>query len=231
MTFNSLARSVFLLSASFFVAQHAAMAAPITGLFNTGVDESGVVRSNGQQELHYFLIGPPPSAQCPLCSGPAFARPTDTAWLSPPAGSKWIGPIDNNNAPGATFYSYSLTFDLTGLDPATASITGRWSSDNGSQIFLNGTDTGWINGDPGSRSFEQLTSFSIAAGFQSGFNTLEFVVGNAGGPTSLLVSDLSGAAQPIPEPSTGLFVGLGLAGIAVARRRSADLHALRGVRR
>lgn len=200
---------------------------PISGLFNTGVDQAGGVLANGQQELHYVLIGPPPSAQCPLCSGPAFARATDAAWLSPPPGSKWIGPIDNNDAPGATFYSYSLTFDLTGLDPSTAVITGLWSSDNGSQILLNGTDTGWVNGDPGGRSFEQLTSFSIATGFEPGFNSLEFVVGNAGGPTSLLVSNLSGTAQAIPDPTPASLVSLGLLALAGLRRGARRVRLVR----
>jgi hypothetical protein len=207
------------LLAPFFFAAQIASADSIPGLFNTGVDDSGSLLLNGSSDTHFILVGPPPSTQCPLCSSNAVARPTDGAWISPPDGSKWIGPIDNNDAPGGVVYQYTITFDLTALDPDSAMITGIWSSDNGSFIRLNGIDIGLTNGDAGSRAFEFMTPLLIDSGFRSGTNALTFVVGNnGGGPTSLLVSDLTGSAAPIPEPST---VSLLLAGpLLLARLRA-----------
>ena len=54
-------------------------------------------------------------------------------WLPNDANSKWIGPAKadthgNDGTPAnplATSYRYQTTFDLSGLDPTTALITGR----------------------------------------------------------------------------------------------------------
>jgi len=45
------------------------------------------------------------------------------------------------NLPGD--YIYRITFDLTGLEPATAVVSGAWTSDNtGPAVLLNGVITG-----------------------------------------------------------------------------------------
>lgn len=198
------------------------LANPIPGLFNTGVDDFGSLLPNGSVDLHYDLVGPPPSASCPLCAGPAVARATDAAWIAPPSGSKWIGPDDpTNGAPAGTIFVYTLSFDLTGLDPTTAVVSGLWSSDNGGLISLNGVDTTFDTGSQSDQPFRSLHNFSLTGGFISGVNELTFTVLNGGGPTSLLVANVSGTADvaPIPEPSTGLLMGFGLLGLAIQRRR------------
>lgn len=213
MRHRSGVRSLICLIASSFLffESDGAFADTIPGLFNTGVDDFGSLLTDGITDSHYILVGPPPSIQCPLCSGNAVARATDPAWISPPANSKWIGPVDNNDAPGGVTFEYTLTFDLSGLDPNSAIITGLWSSDNGSLIFLNGVDTGLTNGDFGSEAFRFMTPFQLNGGFTNGLNSLTFIVGNnGGGPTSLLVSDLTGSATAVPEPSTAGLVLVGL---------------------
>ena len=216
-----------LLSLSLFRAPIAS-ADPILGLFATGVDDSGALLPNVGSDPHYVLVGPAPSSQCPLCSSNAVARATDAAWISPPIGSKWIGPVDHNDAPGGVVYRYTISFDLANMDPASAVVSGSWSSDNGSFILLNGVETGLTNGDAGSRAFEFMTPLLIDDGFIDGTNTITFVVGNnGGGPTALLVSDLAGAATPIPEPSAVSLVLAGLLILAVGRR-GRRLNAERG---
>ena len=113
-------------------------------------------------------------------------------WLTNGPDSKWIAPRaaqNVGNLPGN--YTYRLTFDLTGLDPNAAVISGNWAVDNsGVDILINGTSTGQSNAN----GFGIFTAFVITNGFLSSTNTLDFVVNNAGSttnPTGLRV-ELSG---------------------------------------
>jgi PEP-CTERM motif-containing protein len=170
-----------------------------------------------------------------IISGP-LSGPTNTVivdgfpippWVANDSDSKWIGPTlgsgsdADSNGPVGT-YVYRTTFNLAGLDPATASITGLWSTDNpGLDILINGISTG--QAIPSSTAFTALFPFSITSGFLPGPNTLAFVLSNEGGPTGLRVDSIAGTAQPIggapvPEPTTLLLFGSGLAGVAARRR-------------
>ena len=132
------------------------------------------------------------------------------SWVGNTVASQWIGPavdiVEPSDPTWAGDYSYELTFDMTGLDPLSAVITGKWSSDNGSQILLNGVSTGATIGSTG---YSALAPFTITAGFAPGINTLTFVVHNLGSnppldpnPTGVQVTDLQGTANVIPEPAT-----------------------------
>ena len=108
-------------------------------------------------------------------------------------------------------------FDLTGLVPGSAMITGRRATDNSGTMFLNGVNTGnTVSG------FTAFTTFSINSGFVAGVNTLEFIVlnlaGTVGNPTGLRV-ELSGTADVVPEPGTVVLLGSGLAGLFAWRMR------------
>lgn len=115
--------------------------------------------------------------------------------------------------------SIELTFDLTGLDPSTASISGLWATDNeGSDILLNGQSAG--NKSVG---FTAFTSFSIPPGslFVSGLNTLDFLVHNDRGPTGLRV-EMTGQASPVGVPdssSTLTLLSVSVGALLVACRR------------
>ncbi len=194
-----------------------AMAVPIPGLFNTGLDSSGNIVGIGVDDGNYALI-----------SGPITTNPIATVvnpgWtiLNNPPTSQWIGPSSpgstpNVSAPGGT-YTYELIFDLTGLDETTAQISGGWASDNSSLVRLNGGP-----GIPHSflPQFQNIQAFSfpIGSGFVPGLNSLTFEVTNfSSGPTGLHVTDLRGDAVTIPEPATLLLAGLGLVGILSTRR-------------
>lgn len=207
-----------------------AEAATIPGLFNTGVNGAGVSQPDGTiGDLHYSLISVPGGTTTLriITSTGGFPIPP---YLGDSAVSAWIGPnndADLDSSPGT--YIYRTTFDLTGFNPGTAVITGKWSSDNdGLGIWLNGVNVG------GPTSFTQFSSgyvpFSISTAFVAGLNYLDFYVHNGGtgignnsggsNPTALRV-ELSGTVSPVPLPAAvPLFLtGIGMLGAAAWRRR------------
>ena len=183
-------------------------AAPIPGLFNTGVGPTGALLPGGSVDPHYRLIqsadtsAPGPNSIV-MNEGWPIAPTGGGPWLANGPNSKWISPLASQatgNAAGD--YRYRIVFDLTGLEPATAVITGRWTSDNaGAGIFLNGAATG-ITYDGNFGAFS--ATFTINSGFVDGTNTLDFVVNNAGttvNPTGLR-AEVSGTADAQPPPGT-----------------------------
>jgi hypothetical protein len=121
-------------------------------------------------------------------------------------------------------WTYQTTFSLTGMLPATASITGRWLTDNtGINIYLNGTIMALTTP---ANDFTLWTSFSLPVGsnFVAGLNTLDFVSSNTSGPSGLRVEFLTGTAtdvSAVPEPATLGLLGVGLLGLGIARRKRA----------
>jgi hypothetical protein len=122
---------------------------------------------------------------------------------------------------------------LTGLLPGSAVITGQWSADNYGYIEVNGVKvTAGTSGNIASADgqFASFTSFvlnSSNATFNSGTNTIEFVVFNNsnGGPDVTGVNvdiESDSAASAVPEPASIGLMGLGLAALAFfAHRRLA----------
>jgi hypothetical protein len=175
----------------------------VPGLFNTGVDATGISLADGETDPHYiFLVNPngapldpaivEDSTRFPIVAGP---------WLANTETSKWIGPaFFTDTAAGAADdsgnYSYAISFDLTGFDLSNIVITGDWATDNaGVDILLNGVSTANEN----TNQFVSLTPFTISAGFQAGPNSLEFIVNNAAaGYTGLRVENLRGLGTLLP---------------------------------
>jgi hypothetical protein len=194
-------------------------AGTISNLFNTGVKNDGTDATGGSPELHYTSQTASPLNMVFVLGAP------NGAWLANTAASQWIGPdtSDGSTIMGGNYsVDYRTMFDLTGFNPATAILTGRWSTDNiGTDIKINGTSTGNT-----SSGFSNWFNFTISSGFVSGINTLDFLWTNQGGPGGVRV-EISGTANPtgsVPEPSSfGLFVA-GLIGLGlIGRRRLASL--------
>jgi hypothetical protein len=120
-----------------------AQAVPITTLYNTGVDAAGTPLPNGTVgDPHYTLVSVPGGSSVVrvLTSAGGFPVPP---YLGDNGSSAWIGPNNDSDLNGPVgWYTYRTTFDLTGLNPLTAAISGGWSSDNdGVKILIKGVET------------------------------------------------------------------------------------------
>ena len=200
-------------------------------IFSTGVDSSGSPLTPGTVDSHYALVSAPSGVTLT-----AIATSPNGAWTPNTSTADWISPGSSGGTsfpPGT--YDYQTTFDLTGLDPTTAQLSGKWTSDNNGWIDLNGVMTGVTSAFAG---FGSLSSFSITSGFQPGLNTLDFVIVNGSdsfSPTGV-IADISGTAtasssvsgpSAVPEPSSlsmfilgGGLLGLGGLGRKLARSRN-----------
>ena len=187
-----------------------AQAATITGLFSTGVDGSGNVLAEGASEQHYTVDG----AMVPvLFNNPSYVAQPGAAFIAVQADGGFTNPVN----------TYSLTFDLTGLNAATAQLAGNFEADNFATVFLNGHQIGQDVQSTVVSNFQTPTAFSAtSADFVSGLNTLTFTVTDTGPPSALMVSDLTGTADAVPEPASWaiMLVGFGSLGVAMRTRRS-----------
>ena len=202
-------------------AANVAQANPIT-IFNTGVDANHAVLGDATiGDPHYSLISAPEGSTFNIRVRRASGGfPIETgAYFGDNSYSNWIGPNNDevlNGPPG--LYVYRTIFDLTGLNPATAKLSGQWSSDNeGRDIELNGESTAVAPTSSG--AFTSFHPFSITGGFISGINILDFFVVNDGADPTALRVEISGTAAEVPEPATLALVGLSLAALGWSRRK------------
>ncbi len=206
----------------------ATAAVPIAGLVNSGqIAGGGGVSSGTVREANWLMDG----------VQPWNSNTNNSRWIANNAVSRWMTPASNGNQSfdptSDRLYLYTLNFDLTGFNPASASFSGRFAVDNEvTQILLNGTAI--TQGGLG--AFNSWTAFSATGGFVGGLNTLAFTVRNvrqaSGNPTGLRVeflassadAALSGGAVPEPASWAMMIAGFGMVG-AMRRRRTGSVAA------
>jgi hypothetical protein len=186
-----------------------AQAATITGLFNTGVDGTGTPLAEGATDTHYLVNG---TGSPVVYDHPSYVLTPDARFIAVSAGGAYT--LNPN--------TFSLTFDLTGFNVATAQLSGNFESDNYASVFLNGTLIAQDLQFTTVTNFQSLTPFSASsAAFVAGLNTLSFVVTDTGPPSAFLVSGLSGTADlagGVPEPASWALMLIGFGGLGTAIR-------------
>lgn len=181
-------------------------AAMIPGLFNTG---AGL--GDGASDSNWAMVSP--SQQAVVINSASIPG----TWLPNTSDSRWIWETATG-VPVNVTRTFRTTFDLTGFDPATATITGRWSADNtGVRIIFNGVDTGQT-----ASGFTAWYAFALTSNlFVSGINTLDFVVQDVGFISGFRAEFLTSSIQPVPLPAAAWLLLSGLVGFgALGRRRS-----------
>lgn len=153
-------------------------------LFSTGLDAAGLPLAGGSADPHYdVLIAGNPDARVLSSPHPAY--------IPNSAASQWIWETADS-VPGSVTRTFRTTFDLTGMDPLSAVINGRWSTDNqGNDILVNGVSTGQT-----SPTFLSFSNFSIAAAnLLPGLNTIDFVAQDTGAPAAFRAEFLTATAN------------------------------------
>jgi hypothetical protein len=192
----------------------------ISGLFNTGVDDSGNLLPDFATDPHYTITSSPIGTDSTLARSAMNGFPIPP-WVGDDMSSKWLIPANTDSAgDGPTgIYIYETTFNVTG-NPSSAAITGRYSSDNELiNVIVNGVFTGINNGTIGNdqSQYQQWWNLGTIQGlFHSGTNTIDFLVNNDGGPTGFR-AELHGVAEPSSLALGGMSVLL-LLGYACWRR-------------
>lgn len=186
----------------------AGLPVPLSGIFNTGVDDFGISQGDNATELHYTFAGTPPTGTVPIVATSAGGFPIGP-WMGDSPTSAWITPSFDTTG-NAGDYIYRTTFQIpAGVDPSQVYITGMLTSDNTTTgVLINGVATG-ITGSGNFPAFDP--QFAIQKGFVVGLNTIDFVVNEAtgsagsGGFTGLRV-EMSGGAGPVGHVAIpGLF--------------------------
>jgi hypothetical protein len=187
-----------------------ALAAPIT-VHNTGVNASDVLVAPGAQASFWTLSAEPAEALEAIGSNPF--RYFNVAYFADTATAAWVAPQGSGNAGLNGIYTYDLVIDLTGFNPATASIVGTFGTDNDGSISLNSNP---LAATTGVAAFGAPTPFTINSGLVAGLNTIHVQVDNLGDPTAFFVSFTSASATasavqvPVPAMSWSALAGLAL---------------------
>lgn len=211
------------LAAALLLVAGAANAVQVPGVYNTGLGVGGtaLAAGDGQIDANYTVLS---SDQTGVVAGANALTYYNVAYLQDGPLSRIVNATGTDAGTAGTTTTFRTTFSLTGFDFANATISGQVLADNALTVLLNGNLIGSAS------TFTTLTGFSSSAQFFNGaFNTLDFVLTNAGGPVAFQVAGLTVTAAElpvvagVPEPTTWamLVMGFGLVGASLRRRTGA----------
>ena len=180
----------------------AVLSVPVLGVaasipvHNTGVNTSDVLVAPGAQASFWTLSAEPAGAGESIGSNPFRFN---CCYFSDTSTAAWVSPQSSGNAGTQGIYTYDLSFDLSGQDPATAVISGTFGTDNDGSISLN---SGAPVATTGFAGFVSPTPFTFNSGFVAGVNTIHLAVNNGGDPTAFFVSFTSATVNPVGNVTT-----------------------------
>lgn len=193
------------------------------GLTNTGAGQAG-----GDHDLNYSVAyGADISSALSATATPysTVISPGNASWIASGGDSEWIG-VQNSpyTSDPVGYYVYSYKIEAGLFSGGSATIGGRWATDNEAQLYVNGAATGNLvdYSSPSGYSFQHWTDFSLS-NVKEG-DTLQFIVHNANdttgaNPTGLRVEYKNATVESTPEPFT-MALMIGGIGIAIRRRMS-----------
>jgi hypothetical protein len=213
---------IFAVCATFVCASALSAFATSFTVFGTGADSSGLVLPGGSSDPHYTVTGPGVvGTQQAVVYSPAALWPQ---WVPNDANSAWIGFKDSSDTRPFGLYTFETTFNLTGYNPSTASLVGRWAADQYGSFYLNGALIQSVpDGNWNAATNPTLTSFTVTSNFVAGINILDFVVQFPDTFDGLRVEPMTLTASPngsgVPDAgSSALLLGLGLVGLMSVKR-------------
>ncbi|WP_419809336.1 PEPxxWA-CTERM sorting domain-containing protein [Sphingomonas sp.] len=221
--FKSIAVAAGLLFAS------AAHADNVPGVYSTGFGPGGAALNagNGQADANYVLTattGPAPTGTQAV----TFYNPN---YVADSATSRWISyTADTTKMSYNALFTFTTTFDLTGFDAGSASLSGLLGADNEVTVLLNGTKIGGLYGYT-RETFNHLTTFGTTDGslFVNGVNRLDVELHNIDLIAAVRVDQLvvNASLAGVPEPATWALMVLGFGAIGgTLRRRHRQVAAL-----
>lgn len=195
-----------------------ANAVVVHGVYNTGLGVGGVAlpAGDGQIDANYVVVSSNIGSIAPGTHAMTYYNP---AYLPDGPLSRIVNATGDGNGATGEVTTFETTFDLSGYNPATATISGQALFDNFGTISLNGNAIGGtITG------FGTLTPFGTNAKFfVAGINHLDFTLNNISGPDAFQVAGLTVTAAPVtgtvPEPTSWALMVGGFALVGAASRR------------
>lgn len=201
---------------------------------STGVDSGNNLIALDSLENDWVVTDAPGGV--PTGGAALVVSPSRTHFVTAEPYARWISPTYETNYVDAPWgnYTFQTSFNTSGFDLGSISISGEWAADNWLVgIWLNGQKvfTGPFDGVlclplGYCEEFAHTTGFSLAglSALTDGVNEISFVVNNPGptrtNPISLLLrATVEGTARTVPEPATFALMGLGLVGLFAMRRR------------